>query len=275
MTKRDTTREWELLFKENGEEIDVDELTTMLDAYTVEFPPEHIIQSTIDQSLIHLRQSTVDSSRYLVKLDRLFQMLSIQTEYLAKWFWFFSALLFMSGYLMTIYGSLNPYKAISVLSPMPFVLGVLELFRGVESGMAEIELACKMSLPQTVMVRFALIGSYNIVLNSLISLGLYWGADIDFGRVVLFWMVPFTWISSIVLLLATKIRGRLLVPVALSVWAIAVTGLLLNRKVLPYLLSLNVALFVLFAMVGCILLLLQARHLYNRTRGGMLIEITD
>jgi hypothetical protein len=275
MTKRETTREWEILFKETGEELDVDELTKMLDAYTVEFPPEHVIQSSIDHALIHLPHNPVATGFSLAKFKRMFQTLSIQTEYLAKWFWLFSILLFMSGYLATVYGSFNPYKMVLILSPMPFVLGVLELLRSVDSGMAEIELSCMMSLPQTVMARFALIGTYNIALNSIISLGLYWTYGIDFWKVVLFWLVPFTWTSGIMLFLATKFRGRMLVPIAVCGWAVAIIGMLSNPKVLPYLLSLNDTLFILFALAGGVLLWFQAKYLYNRAEGGMLVEITD
>jgi len=271
VTKRDTIREWELLFKEQGEEIDVDELARMLDGYTVEFPPEHIIERTIENCVVYVPRYASESS----KLKRMFHTLSLQVEYVSKWFWLFSLLLFVSGYLATVFDSISPYKTVLVLSPTPFILGVLEILRSTDSGMAEMELASKMSLPQIMMARFVLIGSYNVVLNAIISFGLYWTFGIDLWEVLLFWVVPFTWMSSIMLFLASRFRGRRLVPIAVSVWGTGIVGILSNPKTLPYLLSLNDTLFVLFGVVGFGLLCMQSIQLRNRVERGIFVEIAD
>ncbi|SHK98818.1 hypothetical protein [Alicyclobacillus tolerans] len=271
MTKRDTTREWEHLFKEKGEELEIEELTKMLDEYTVEFPPEHIIQNTIENCIVHVPQYASERS----KLKRMFHTLSLQVEYVSKWFWLFSLLLFVSGYVATVFDSISPYKTVLVLSPMPFILGVLEILRSTDSGMAEMELASKMSLPQIMMARFALIGSYNVVLNAIISFGLYWTFGIDLWKVLLFWVAPFTWMSSIMLFLASRFRGRRLVPIAVSVWGAGIVGILSNPKALPYLLSLNDTLFVLFGVLGGALLWVQSVQLRNQAERGTFVEIAD
>lgn len=271
MTKRNTTREWELLFKEQGEGIEVDELARMLDGYTVEFPPEHIIERTIENCVVHIPQYVSESS----KLERAFHTLLLQAEYVSKLFWLFSLLLFVSGYVVTVFDSISPYKTVLVLSPMPFILGVLEVLRSTDSGMAEMEVVSKMSLPQIMMARFVLIGSYNIVLNAIISFGLYWTFGTDLWKVLLFWVVPFTWISSVMLFMATRFRGRRLVPIAFSVWGALVIGILSNPKTLPYLLSLNDVLFVLFGVVGFALLWMQSVQLRNRVERGSFVEIAD
>lgn len=271
MTKRDTTREWELLFKEQGAEMDVDELARMLDGYMVEFPSERIIERTIDNCVIHVPKYASDSSKF----KRMFHTLSLQVEYVSKWFWLYSLLIFVSGYVATVFDSISPYKTVLVLSPMPFVLGVLEIFRSTASGMAELEIASKMSLPQIMMARFVLIGSYNVVLNAIISFGLYFTLGIDLWKVLLFWVVPFTWMSSFMLFFSWRFRSGRLVPIAISVWVVLVIGILSNPKTLPYLLSLNDTLFVLFGVLGGALLWVQSIQLRNRLERGILVEITD
>jgi hypothetical protein len=271
MTKRDTTREWELLFEEQGEGIEVSELARILDGYTVEFPPEHIIERTIENCIAHVPQCVSESST----LKRVFHTLSLQAEYVSKLFWLFSLLLFISGYVVTVFDSISPYKTVLVLSPMPFIFGMLEILRSTDSGMAEIELASKMSLPQIMLARFVLIGSYNVVLNTIISFGLYYTFGIDLWKVLLFWVVPFTWISSVMLFLASRFRGRRLVPIAFLLWGALVIVILSYPKTLPYLLSLNDTLFVLFGVVGLALLWIQSIQLRNRVERGIFVEIAD
>lgn len=273
MTQHEATREWKTLFEENGDQVDVDELSRMLDKFTVDFPPEHVIQTTIDQTGVHVSQPRVTTTMPL--LNRLFEMLSLQIEYIAKWFWLVSAVMFLVGYLIIASGGYNSYKVIFILSPLPFVLGTLELFRSVDSGMAQIELTCKTSLPQTLMARLTVLGIYNIVLNTAMSVGLSWLVGMDLWRVVLFWFVPFTWISAVTLYLSTKFRGRTLVPVVALVWCVSMALTFSNPPVLSFILSLNDVMFVVFSVLGLALFTSQIKLLYGRFKGGLLVEITD
>ncbi len=273
MTQHEATHEWEALFEENGDEVNIEELGLILDKFSVDFPPEHVIQSTIDQAVSHVPQPREVAAVPL--FERLFGMLSLQTEYVAKWFWLVSAVLFLMGYLITASGGYNPYKVIFILSPLPFVLGILELFRSVDSGMAQIELTCKTSLPQTLMARLTILGIYNIVLNTAMSVGLSWLVGMDLWRVVLFWFVPFTWISAVTLYLSTKFRGRTLVPVMGLVWCVSMALAFSNPTVLSFLLSLNDVMFVGFSVLGLALFASQIKLLYVRFKGGLLVEITD
>ncbi|SHK69741.1 hypothetical protein [Alicyclobacillus tolerans] len=273
MTQHETTREWEELFKENGDQVDVNQLSRMLDKFTVDFPPEHVIQNTIDQAVFHVLQPREVTAVPLFK--RIWGIVSFQTEYVAKWFWLVSALMFLSGYLITASCGYNPYKIIIILSPLPFILGILELFRSVDSGMSQIELTCKTSLPQTLMARLTVLGIYNIVLNTAMSVGLSWLVGMDLWRVVLFWFVPFTWISAVTLYLSTKFRGRALVPVVALVWSISVALAFSNPSVLSFLLSLNDVMFVVLSLLGLVLFASQIKLLYVRFKGGLLVEITD
>ena len=275
MDRRETIHEWEQLSRDFGEELDAKELASLLDEYTVDFPPEHVIQTAIENSLPYVPTYGWQNFEHVARLKQWLHSLSLQVGYLEKWFWILSLLLFVGGYAYTVLASINPYKTVLVLAPLPFVLGVLEMLRSVDSGMVEMELTSKFSFPQIVMARFVLIGSFNIVLNTVISLGLSWTVGTDLWKVVLFWFVPFTWVSSGMLFLASRFRGIRLVPIAISIWGIAIVGVLSNPKSLPYLLSMNNVLFVLFGMVGVALLRLQARQLRNRMERGIFVKITD
>lgn len=273
MTQHEATREWKVLFEENGDEVDVDELSRTLNKFTVDFPPEHVIQSTIDQAVARVPQPPMVTTVPLFK--HIFEMLSIQTEYVAKWFWLVSAVMFLVGYLIIANGVYNPYKIIFIMSPLPFVLGILELFRSVDSGMAQIELTCKASLSQTFMARLTVLGIYNIVLNSAMSVGLSWLVGMDLWRVVLFWFVPFTWISAVTLYLSTKFRGRTLVPIVALVWCVSMVLAFSNSTFLSFLLSLNDVMFVVFSLLGLALFISQIKLIYGRVKGGLLVEITN
>ncbi|MCL6627400.1 MAG: hypothetical protein K6T68_12540 [Alicyclobacillus shizuokensis] len=270
----ETTHEWERVFRENDDVADFELLTRALDHYTVDFPPEEVVQNTIDRTiraLPRVRHAPRDWASMAWSLRKL----SVQTAYLGPWFWLASLLLFTVGYLAVVKSALNPYQAVLLLAPIPCILGVVELLKGVDNGMVEIELACKMSWPEVLMTRMVVIGVYNVVLDSLISLAVSWTAGSDLWRVVFFWLVPFTWMSSLMLFLTARFRGRVVAPVVLCAWGLAVGSVFTSHQVLPWLLSLNAGLFVLLACVGSALLGWQTRCLYQSAQGGVWLEAAD
>ncbi|WP_067936050.1 hypothetical protein [Alicyclobacillus kakegawensis] len=274
MADTEATHEWERVFRENDDVADFEFLTRALDSYTVEFPPEDVVQSTIDRAIQALPPTRSSHGRRS-SVVWLLRKLSVQTVYVGQWFWPASLLLFTIGYLAVAHSALNPYQVVLLLAPMPCILGVVELCKGVDNGMVEIELACKMSWPEVLMARMVVIGVYNVVLDSLISLAISWTAGSDLWRVVFFWLVPFTWMSSLMLFLTARFRGRVVAPVVLCAWGFVVGSVFTNQQLLPWLLSLNASLFVLFACAGCALLGWQTRCLYQSAQGGVWLEAAD
>jgi|GEM_PF-4574944 len=309
MQRAETIREWQRLAQEglvqDGEnQVDVEALAVLLDEYTVEFPPEEVLQRAVETTLDYLPRpestptmeqlvtervrspQTVTpptlvnvsaslssaSQTWWIGVRRQIQIFRVQTQYMANWFWPLSILLFACGFWATVHHGANPYKTMLFLAPMPFALGVMELMRDVDVGMAEIELTCRISLPQMLMSRTVLLGLYNVILNAAISVALYVAFGVDFWRVVLLWLVPFTYMAAVMLFLATKVRSRLLAPFSMLMWGGGVLIALANPNLLPQLLAWSETWLVGLAAMGLLLASLQMMRLHRMLERGTIFE---
>lgn len=266
-------------FDTEGNNDEYEELFNILEKYTVELPDEYEIESVVDglrQYVPHRRGSIL---RHMERLKLLISMALSEITLISGRYWAVSIALFLIGYIIASKGSGNPYVLIMLLSPLPFVLGLIEVFRGREEGMAEIEMACMLTSGEVMLSKLILISVYSILMNSVFSImTMDIFAGISLLRIILLWMVPFTLVACISLFLVMKIKGSYTATISISAWAAAVLAVNSVDKISKFLLGLNIVVYILILLAGLTILIIQASRVlysYSELERGVLIEFND
>ncbi len=241
------------------------ELQGLLKEYSVPLPGESMIEATIN-----------DLSQYVPQKKNTFELLCARTRHLlhhaasdltfiSKGYWISGLVIFILGYLITILADHNPCNAILLLSPIPFFVGVLEIYKGRDERVLEIELACKVSPQEMMLSRLVVIGLYSIVLNSLLACAL---SAVEPGmliwRITLLWLTPLTVIGSLTLWLAGCIRGGYAVTAMLSLWVVFALALLSIPQVTDKLLYAHLGAYLALLILGLATMLIQIKKIMNR-----------
>ena len=239
------------------EEQETKALKKILSDYTVPFPSDYQIDATIKTLRQYVPSKQKTYERYSEKLEILFNRTLIEAGLISKTYWLSSVVLFIMGYLIT-YRTNSHYYGVAVLAPLPFILGLIEVYRGREQGVLEIELTCKISAREIMLSRLVVIGLYSTLLNTLFSaiIGLIM-PEVVMWRVLLSWIAPFTFTSSLALWLAMRLRGGFAVTAVLSIWMVVVLAVLSSQPALQYLAQVDVLVYMFVSGLGVILFLFQ------------------
>jgi hypothetical protein len=265
----------DLEFELNGEisEAEISELLITMEKYAVKLPSNEEITLTIDKlkEFVPAKESKIPAS------PRIFEILSRafnEISFMSNNYWIASSGLFLAGFFVIllnggfILNGNNPYKLAILLSPIPFVLGILEVFKGREEGMLELELSFKTSISEILMSRLVIVSIYNILLNSVLSgILIFFDKGIVFWRITLMWLTPFTLISALSLLIVLKIRGSYVVTIFTAAWMILIMSVLSQEKIMSKIMAIDLAVYVVSTMVGVVLLCIQIIRLRNRHGG--------
>ncbi|OEH94244.1 hypothetical protein [Bacillus solimangrovi] len=189
-----------------------------LNDFSVEFPSEEDMYQTIET----LRQYVPNQQEKTIfnKLSDLLHLSAIEFFFIDKSFWLSNLAFFTLGLLFGMTAEVNPYVAIMVLSPIPFLVGLLEVFKGKDDNVNELISTLKYSAQQLVLARMVIIGAYNFGLSiGLISLLSFFGeGQLILTKILLYWIIPFMLVASLGLWLAQKIKGQLAAPITVLIW---------------------------------------------------------
>lgn len=246
------------------EEQEIKALKKILSDYTVPFPSDYQIDATVKTLKQYVPAKQPAYERYSEKLQMLFSRALTEAGLMSKTYWFASVVLFVMGYLIT-YRANSQYYGIAVLAPLPFILGLIEVFRGREQGVLEIELTCKVSAREIMLSRLVVIGLYSTILNTLFSalIGLMM-PEMIMWKVLISWIAPFTFTSGLALWFAMRVRGGFAVTAALSIWMVAVLAVWSSQQALQFLAQVNALVYIIVSGLGVILFLVQIRHSLRR-----------
>lgn len=197
-------------------------LLSTLSDYCVKFPPEYAVQSTIDILRQYVPQRKNTLSRLKEKASALF-FAALRESVLISWqYWFFCAVLFILGFILIVMVNVNLFSTAALLSPIPFTVGLIEVLRGRDQGMTELESTCKHSSREIILSRLLVTGIYSILLNFILSSTLSLAyPDTLLSRLVLMWLTPFSAVSSVSLWAAIYLKGIYGVTSILSLWVSA------------------------------------------------------
>lgn len=271
-------------FPEDMEEEDIKNLIEMMDYYVVEMPQEDEVNKTID----NLRQFVPKKKkRRSTKVFQAIKMAVNDVSFLSSTYWLVSFGMFVLGLYAVgtdridiVNNNNNPYIMAIILSPIPFIFGILEIYKGREEGVMELELSCKMSIGEIMISRIIIVSIYNILLNTILSIVLvHLNSSVIFLRITLMWFTPFTLISGIGLFLVAKLRGSLVTTIFTSIWMIFSISILLQREIADKMMEVNIVVYIVLSILGTVIFLFQMRGYLNRNNtfyeGGVLGEIRN
>lgn len=243
----------------NNEDEELEALLSYMQNYTIEFPSEDEIDATIEV----LRQYVPIKNKKSKKVHQLIKVSTGEIIYMSKLYWIACTVLFLIGYWVSINKS-DTYITIMALAPLPCILGIVEIFKGRDRGMLEIELSCKTSTAQIIISRILVIGIYSIFMNTALSLVLCIGSsNISLWKLSILWITPFTLVSAVSLWIAMKIKGEYTVSAILSVWSMVILFIYVNKRFINIIMQLNTAPYLVILSISILMLAIQIKELMN------------
>lgn len=249
-----------------------EKLDYILQQYRVPYPDQDTVDSVIDS----LRQYVPSRKRKIIyhyeSLKRLIKDGTISINFMELSFWIITLFLYAAGYLVLTALEGDPYKLVFVIAPMPVILGLLEVFRGREEGVVELEMACKITPQEMIISKILVICCYNVILNMCLTLILYLqNPVIILWKVTLFWLCPMILTGSLSLWFCSKIKGNYAILMSLSLWTAASFILVSQERLFVGIIELNPWYFILFICTGAGLFIKEI----IKFKGGILYGIDN
>lgn len=239
---------------------ELDEVEKELSQYLVKYPDEYNIDATINT----LRQYVPDKKKQKINVKERFLVLikhsKVEISIISHFYWIISSILFVLGFFITNYGGYNPLFTLVILAPLPFIFGLLEVFKGREQGVMEMEMACKFSAQEILLSRLFLIGVYNVTLNTLLMISFIpFVGSVSLWQMLFIWFTPFTIFAALSLWLSMKLRGAVFVTTFMALWLIFTFLLVSSQPWFAVFIQFNIISHLLLMLFGLSLLAYQVR----------------
>lgn len=236
-----------------------------LNQYIVQFPDEYEINGTIDSLRQYVPTKQPIFNKFRQRFLKLMQQAKMEVHFIRKAYWMISIALYITGYFATISKVYNPITTLIILGPIPFTIGLLEVFKSRDQGLFEMEMACKFSANEIILARLLLTGFFNLILNTLLTLAFSpFFKTTTLLNIVLLWFTPFTLFTAIALWLSMKTRGRKLTLTLTPLWILFSQFILTNYKWGPFILELHFVFHLFFMFIGLSLFFFQMKQLMNK-----------
>jgi len=260
------------------DEAEIARLEKLLDAYEPPYPNEREITRTVEMAKFQL---SLQGSGVLGKRGgavKLLRHMAVEITVISRFYWLVSLILYVAGLAMLqlrLFAAL-PELALVAVAPVPFLLGLIEVMRSRDERMLEMEMACSFNGASVMLAKLSIIGGYNIVLNMVVSVWLAGTVTaLRLGEMLQLWLLPFTLISALALLVVTRLRASSAVLLALGAWAGCCLLVLAHPQSVRQLLLLPGAAGLLLIFFGAAAIVYQTRRLLQQTHeqaGGEWIE---
>ncbi|APH15793.1 putative membrane protein [Clostridium sporogenes] len=226
---------------------EMEQFIDVFNDYSVEYPT----QNEIDQCIENLRVYVPKKKSLLQVFEKLLSRGQIEISYINKLYWIISILVFLITFKLATDMSINPYKVITLISPIPLLLGFIEIFKGKENNMLELELSFKISGKEIIISRIIIIGIFNIILNTAMSVLFFkTGLDIQLLKINIFWMVPFVWVNLIAFTIAKNFRGGYVSLGVISFWILLVSILFKSKYFIERIMYIDTGIYIAMAIAG-------------------------
>lgn len=240
------------------------ELGFKMDDYDVEYPSEAEMMRTIEAVRPFV---PVKENRWKSFADNIMPLMKNAYQeiyYFSPLFWILNSLfLFICAYAVFI-ADQDPYVTLMLFAPLPTITGLFEILKSRLNGMAELELSFKFNLQEIILSKMIIVGGFNIGINLIAMAALsFFAGDVWAGKLLLYWMTPFTVITGISFLIANRIRHLHAVTATLVAW-LGAGVFLSNAEVIGKIESVPAGVYLLVITTALILTILQAERLYKR-----------
>lgn len=243
-----------------------------LHKFLVKYPDESEIKETIESLRTYVPDKRKESVNLHGQFYSLMKQIMREVSVISKSYWLISALFYVVGYYFASFASMDYLLMLVMVTPIPFVLGLFEIFKGRESGMLELEMTCKFSVYQIMVSRLVLIGLYNIGLSVVLTLIFSTQLMIPIWEIILIWFAPFTIFAAISLWISMRFSHSSFVVMVISCWLIFTTALLLFEPLVELLLSRSIAKQIVLLFLGVVLCYKQVKDLMNAYRSFKGVE---
>ncbi len=202
------------------------------------------------------------------------KFLLTQFCYIRKRVWGVSALIVLLGWAIAFFppSSVDWHTeagtiwSISAILPFLAMLTSTELYRSCFHRMAELETACRFSLPQIVMARIAVLGGGNFVILTLLLIFMSRISAYSLLQVIAYLMVPYLITCATCLWILNRVRGRENVYCcAAAVGFICVVNVVFSSTVQYFYLSAYLHYWLLLFASSGALIGIQVRNLLKQT----------
>lgn len=238
-------------------------LKEQLQSFQVPAPDEDKINETLQKLQGYL---PLEKRTRLNSFSQIVKHAWEEVRLIRSYYWMISFTLFIVGYLLTITAQLDPLPMLIILAPFPFVLGVIEVFRGREEGILELEMACRFSAYEIILSRLLIISVYNIGLSLVLTLVYSPLLSKALWKMILLWSAPLLLFAVIALSLSMRFRGHAFVVTVITFWVVFSGFVLFNEGLMISYFKVNPILQMAIIGLGIILLLIQIKRLTNNYR---------
>lgn len=251
--------------KDDEFEKDYYEIEDKLKRYVVPIPTEEEIDFTIDNLRQYVPKKKKALTTLISKMQYILRVSFIDIDYMSKSYWIISVLIFILGYIRILEGMSNAYLSVIALSPIPFVLSMIDVYKGREEGVIEIELTCVIKPQQLILSKLIIIEFYNIILNTIFTvlLGTIY-PNVVLWKLSLMWLTPLIIVSGFTLFLANRIRGGYAVTVVLGIWLSVMVYIFTIPEITRKLLSVNITVYLLIIFVGIVIIAVEVKKITNK-----------
>lgn len=254
-----------------------EEFEGMFTSYITEMPSDEEIDSSIDQIMGYFPAKQKKRPEILKYIDVILQ----QAGRISSWYWAVSIGLIIAGvfggdsidsYMQSeaqryifeagagfgvtaaAITTAQHYILIGFLSSIPVVLGLVELFKGREEGMLELEMSFKISSGQAMFSKIVVIGICSLIIDIfLMAVFVVWDTNLIFTRLCFMSLAPFTLSSGIGLWLVSKFRGSHTAAIFTSFWVILLYAAMTNIKIALWITSFGTWVYALMLCAGILL----------------------
>jgi hypothetical protein len=240
-----------------------DSLIEDLNGYEIAPLEENQIQDTIRILNDYMPKRQSENVKLQCESLGFIERIKIALSYWGKWHIILSLLIYIFA-LYAIFTSrqASPYGVTMILSPIPFLIGLLDVFRTQEEGMQELEMSFKINFKQWILAKLFVIATFNTGLNLFYSLILsFMNLTDSFLRLTLYWCAPFLIISAIGLFIAIKIRGTYPTLVVLGTWSTIAMYVFTDEVIIKWLINLNITIYGVFILACAILIFYEVKTL--------------
>lgn len=261
--------------KEVHDEFDMDaELMELpfLNEFSVDYPDEDAIEATVEflEQYVSEKKKSLNCANYdnyanyIEKINYLLKRAAIDIGFISIYYWTSIFLIFVLGYISTLKNQGNPYATLLCLSPIPAIVGILEIFKGREEDVFEIEMACMISPNELIISRFILIIFYSIILNSVFTFLLIGSNfNISIWKIILLWLTPLIFMAGLALIISISIRSRYVPLILLSIWGSFGMALINLDWLINKIIYINAAIYIIILLLGVFMILYAFRKIMN------------
>lgn len=197
-----------------------EDLRDSLHKYLVKYPDDHQINKTIDALRSYVPEKQKTKTPTYEQLYGLLKQMATEISIVNKSYWLISLFLYVIGYFIATYTAHNYLLMLIIITPLPFIFGLFEVFKSRESGVLELEMACKFSAYQIMLSRLLLVSLYNIGLSLVLILLVSKNLAISVWGILFIWLAPFTIFAAMTLWISMQFKHVSFIVLVIASWIV-------------------------------------------------------